>query len=82
MTNTDTKLPRKIYGEHGSAPHIPVPLTQLEEVKKLLDEHGHGHVYRVFEYAISHDDKPLTAIIDLDRRADLEAIQAVLDGVN
>jgi hypothetical protein len=80
MTKTNTTLPLKIYAEHGNHPYIRVPLTQLETIKKLLDEDG--HVYRVFEYAISHDGKPLTAIIDLDRRADLKAIQTVLDGVD
>jgi hypothetical protein len=60
-----------------AGPYIMVPISQLPDVRQLLDEHSVR--YSVEEDAISLDDAPYIAVIDLDRRANVTAIQDILD---
>jgi hypothetical protein len=56
------------------------PVSQLDEVRRLLDSH---HVrYWVEEDAISLDGAPETIIVNLGREVDAKAVQALLDSVD
>lgn len=63
-----------------AGPYVMVPVTQLDEVKELLDRHHIQHW--VDENAISLNGTPEIAIINLGRGADASAVQKLLDGVH
>jgi hypothetical protein len=79
MVDITTKKPLRVSTDGTAGPYIMVPLSQLEEVRRLLD--GRGVRYGVEEHAISVDGAPYIAIVNLDRRTDPKAIQALLDSV-
>ena len=60
-----------------SGPYILVPVSQLDEVRELLDNRCIG--YWVGENAISLDGTPEVAVINLGREGDATAVQAILD---
>jgi hypothetical protein len=79
MTDTTTKKPLHVSTEGTAGPYIRLPLSQLEEVKQLLDSR---HIfYWVEENAISFDGAPYVIVINLGRAGDAVAVQAVLDSV-
>ena len=76
-TTTRKRLHVSTLGDVG--PFIMLPFSQVEEVGRLLDEHRIP--FTVEEEVISLDGAPETAIIDLERGADVPAVQAILDKV-
>lgn len=62
-----------------AGPYIMVPVSQLADLRDLLEKHQIH--YLVEEDAISLDGAPEIAVVDLDRGADVAAIQAILDRV-
>lgn len=79
MTDATTQQPLRVSTDGTAGPYIMVPVSQLEEVKALLDRR-HIH-YWVGENAISLNGMPEIAVINLGRNADARAVQAVLDTV-
>ena len=77
MTDTTTKKPLRVSGNGKYRPYIRLPLSQVDEVRRLLDSHGISHALE--EDAISMDGGPYIAVIDFGREADAAAIQAILD---
>ncbi len=63
-----------------AGPYVMLPLAQLDDVRKLLDERG--IYYWVEENAISFDGSPAIAVINFGVDADAEPIQAILDSVS
>ncbi len=78
MTDSFTKKPiRVIREEEDPWPYFDVRLDQLDVVKKLLDDAGYR--YSVDKYAISYKDRPYTTVVSLEHRADVAALQKLLD---
>jgi len=77
MIDTSTQKPLTVLSAGTAGPYIMVPLSQLSEVRQLLDEQ---HVrYSVTENAVSLYEAPLVALIDLDQRANVTVVQDILD---
>jgi hypothetical protein len=79
MTDVTTKKPLYVSTDGTSGPYVMVPVSQLDEVRRLFDSRGIG--YWVEEEAISLDGTPEVAVINLGRGADAAAVQTVLDSV-
>ena len=79
MTDATTKRPLHVSTDGTTGPYIMVPVSQLAEVRRLLDSRRIG--YWVEEEAISLDGAPEGAVINLGRGADAAAVQAILDSV-
>jgi hypothetical protein len=77
MIDSITKEPIRVSKYFGAWPYIRFPLDQLEEVKELLDRAGFR--YAVDMYAVSSDGNPYTVGVHFDHRAEVAAIQVVLD---
>jgi len=54
-----------------------VPVDRLEEVKRILD--AHGHHYWVDKNAISSGGRPAVALINLGHGADIRAVEQLLE---
>ena len=80
MIDITTKEPLQVSTDGGAGPYILLPLDQVKEVQQILVAHGIHHT--VEEDAISMDDEPFIATIDLGRGADADAVQAILDSVH
>ena len=80
MTNAGTKKPLRVLIDGTAGPYIMVPVSQLDEVRQLLDSRRIG--YWVEENAISLDGAPYVTVINLGRAGDAAAVQAVLDSVH
>jgi hypothetical protein len=77
MIDTTTRAPLQVTTNGTAGPYIRLPLSQLDEVKRLLDA---AHVsYWVRENAISMDGGPYVAVINLGREGNAAAVQAILD---
>ena len=79
MTDVTTKKPLYVSTDGTAGPYIMVPVSQLADVRKLLERHGVR--YQVEEDVISLNGAPEEAVIDLGRGADAGAIQAILDSI-
>lgn len=77
MIDAMTRKPLHVSTDGTAGPYIMLPACQLADVRRLLDDHGVR--YWVEEDVISLNGAPETAVIDLGRGADVDAIQAVLD---
>lgn len=77
MTDTTTKKPLRVSADGTTGPYLMVPVSQLDEVRRLLDSRGVG--YWVEENAISLDGAPEVAVVNLGRRAEAATVQAILD---
>lgn len=70
---------RLVVSDAGDAePYIIVPVTQLDDVSRLLD--ANKIVHTVDEAAVSLNDSPFYSVINLTRGANIESIQRILDG--
>jgi hypothetical protein len=79
MIDAMTRKPLRVSTDGTAGPYLMLPVSQLDEVRELLDDHSIR--YWVEEDAISLDGAPETAVINLGHAADVEAIQAILDTV-
>jgi hypothetical protein len=79
MTDTTTNKRILVSGGGSTGPYLMVPLKQLEEVRRLLDEHRIGSW--VDENAISLDGQPAVAFVNFGRGTAGQTVQAILDRV-
>ncbi|HEY8667701.1 MAG TPA: hypothetical protein VIL86_13630 [Tepidisphaeraceae bacterium] len=79
MTDATTQQPLRVSTDGTAGPYIMVPVSQLDEVKRLLDDRRIR--YWVEENAISWDGAPYVAVINLGREGDADAVQTILDTV-
>jgi hypothetical protein len=77
MINSITNEPIRVSKHPEAWPYVRVPLDQLDQVKKLLDQAGLR--YFVHVHAVAVDGEPYTVVVDFDHRVDVAAIQAVFD---
>ena len=78
MIDAMTTRPIHVSTDGTAGPYIMVPVSQLAELRELLD--GHRIRYAVEEDAVSLDGAPEVAVVDLGHEADVRAVRAVLDG--
>jgi hypothetical protein len=77
MTDTTTQKPLRVSTESTAGPYIMLPLSQIDEVTRLLDDH---HIrYWVEENSISLNGGPYISTINLGREGNAQAVQAILD---
>lgn len=77
MIDASTKGKIYVSTDGTAGPYIMVPVSQLAEVRNILDENRIP--YAVEENAISLDGEPLIAIIDLASSVDPKFVQDLLD---
>jgi hypothetical protein len=77
MIDTTTQRPLRVSTDGTAGPYIMVPLSQLDQVKRLLSSRGVR--YWVDENAISMNGRPYVAVINLGREGNSAAVQAILD---
>jgi hypothetical protein len=77
MINSITNEPIQVDKIPGAWPYVRVPLDQLDQVKKLLDDAGFR--YSVDVYALSSDGEPYTVDVSFEHRADVAAVQSLFD---
>jgi hypothetical protein len=77
MTDSFTKEPVQVSTDGDSGPYIMVQLDQLGIVQRVLDEAKIR--YSVDEDAISFNDRPFTAVVNLTHDVDITAVQKLLD---
>jgi hypothetical protein len=77
MIDSETHKQLKVNMEGDAGPYLMVPLEQLPDVRRVLQENGIGH--SVEPDAIGLDGKPVIAVINFGRRANVARIQEVLD---
>lgn len=80
MTDVTTKQPLRVSTEGTAGPYISLPYSQLDEVRRLLDDRG--IYYWVRDNVISFDGGPEMAEINLGRAGNAVAVQAILDSVH
>ncbi|HQI28820.1 MAG TPA: hypothetical protein PLT20_12110 [Sedimentisphaerales bacterium] len=80
MIDLTTREPVRVSTDGTAGPYIMVPVSQLGDIKRLLD--NHAIPYWPDEDVISLNDEPEVAVINLGRGADAAAVQAILDGVS
>jgi hypothetical protein len=77
MTDSSTKKPLRVSDGGTAGPYITVPVSQLAEVRRLLD--ANKVRYWVDEDAISLDGEPEATVINFGRDCDRAAVQRILD---
>ena len=79
MIDAMTRKPLHVSTDGTAGPYIMLTVSQLDDVRQLLDDRGIR--YWVEEDFISLNGAPETAVIDLGRGANVDAVQAILDTV-
>ncbi|MDZ7620103.1 MAG: hypothetical protein U1E05_24130 [Patescibacteria group bacterium] len=79
MIDVVTKKPLNVSTDGTAGPYIMVPLDQLDDIQRLFDQHGIH--YWVDEDAISLNNEPYVAVVNLGRGGDAAAVQTILDSV-
>ena len=79
MTDVTTDKPLRVSTDGTAGPYIMVPLDQLADVRRALE--GNNIRYWVDEEAISVDDRPFIATVNLGRAGDASTVQTILDRV-
>jgi hypothetical protein len=77
LNATNSMLYRSVL--HYLAPHLKVPLTQLQKVETVLK--ANKIPYWVDEEVLSLDGKPEIAFINLSRESDPEMVRKLLNGI-
>ncbi len=77
MTDATTQQRLRVSTDGTAGPYITVPLSQIDEVKRLLDRHRIR--YWVEENAISLNGGPYISVVNLGRDGNAQAVQAILD---
>lgn len=77
MNDTFTSERLRVSTDGTAGPYIILPLSRLDEARALLDRQ---HIpFWVDSQAISLDDEPLMAVINLGLYGDAIRVQAILD---
>jgi hypothetical protein len=79
MTDATTQKALRVSTDGTAGPYIMLPVSQLEDVRRLLDSRHIG--YWVEENAISLDGAPEIAVINLGRGGNAASVQVVFDSV-
>lgn len=79
MFDQITKERLRVSTDGNAGPYLMVPVTQLDELKVLLEHHKIR--YWVDADAISLDGEPAIAVINFGRSGDVNRIQPILDTV-
>ena len=79
MIDKSTRKPLSVSANGTAGPYITVPVDQLADVRRLLDDNRVR--YWADEVAISLDDEPEVAVINLGRGTDPRAVQRLLDSI-
>ena len=77
MTDSFTREPIRVSDDGDTGPYILVRLDQLDPLKRLLD--GAGIRFTVDEDAVSVNDRPYIAVVNLGPHVDVLAVQKLLD---
>lgn len=77
MTDTATGERLRVSTDGTAGPYIMVPISQLDEVRELLDRQEIS--FWVNSHAISLDGEPLVTVINLGLYGDASRVQAILD---
>ena len=77
MTDAATNQRLRVSTDGTAGPYIMLPVSQLDDVRKLLDSRGIS--YWVGENAISLNGAPEIAVINLGRAGDALGVQTLLD---
>lgn len=77
MIDSFTKKRIRVIDDEGDEPFILVRVDQLDVVKEILDRAGCR--YDADDEQISLDGHPFVAFVTLEPRADVPAIQKLLD---
>jgi len=77
MTDSFTREPIRVSDDGDTGPYILVRLDQLDLLKRLLD--GAGIRFTVDEDAVSFNDQPYIAVVNLGNHVDVLAVQNLLD---
>jgi hypothetical protein len=80
MKDVATKKPLYVSTDGTAGPYIMVPVSKLEDVRRLLDQHRVR--YSVDEHAISLNGAPEVAVVNLGRGGDAKGVQKILDSVD
>jgi hypothetical protein len=79
MIDSSTRKPIRVSTDGTSGPYIMVPVDQLDQVRQLLQ--GNDIPHWVDHIAISVDERPAVAVINLAKKTDPHRVQVLLDGV-
>jgi hypothetical protein len=77
MKDVSTKKPLHVSTDGKAGPYIMVPVSQLDDVRRLLDRHRVR--YSVDEDVVSLNGAPEVAVVDLGRGGDAKGVQKILD---
>ncbi|HEX4792372.1 MAG TPA: hypothetical protein VH370_01185 [Humisphaera sp.] len=77
MTDSTTQQRLRVSTDGTAGPFIDVPVSQIDEVKRILDERQIR--YWVEENVISLNGGPYIAVVNLGREGDAQLVQALLD---
>ena len=77
MNNQSTGKRLLVSKDGTTGPYIMVPVPQLDDVRALLDRNEIG--YWVDSAAISINEEPAIAVINLGRNVDPRHVQTLLD---
>jgi hypothetical protein len=80
MKDAATKNPLRVSTDGTAGPYIMVPVSKLEDVRRLLDQHRVR--YAVDEYAVSINGAPEVTLVNLGRGGDAREVQRLLDSVD
>ena len=77
MIDVMTQEPIRVSTDGSAGPYIMVPVSQLDEMRRLLDSRAVR--YWVEEDVISVDGSPEVGVVNLGRGADAGVVQSILD---
>jgi hypothetical protein len=77
MIDTSTNKPLRVSSDGDAGPYLMVPLSQLEDVRKLLDEARFS--YWVDDEVISLNGEPEVSVVNFGHQVDPVSVQTVLD---
>lgn len=80
MKDVASKQPLYVSADGTAGPYIMVPVSQLDDLRRLLDQHR--VCYSVDEYAISLNGAPEDTLVNLAWGTDAKSVQKILDSVN
>lgn len=77
MIDATTQQPLRIFTNGAAQPQIRVLTSQLDEIKRVLDQYTVR--YSVSELAISINGGPERTVVTFGNEADVARIQAIFD---